>query len=83
MTDRVIKALCSTLGSHLVPRTDNPSREHEEVSHGNQATPDEQGEEAEELLENSLDADKNKDGEEDGHRGGNSDEECNVIFHSL
>lgn len=69
--------------SHLVPRTDDPSGEHEEVTHGNQAAPDEQGEEAEELLKDRLDADQDEDGEEDGQCSGHSDEEGYVVLHGL
>lgn len=55
-----------SLRSHLVPGTDDPSGEHEKVTHGNQAAPDEQGEDTEELLEDGFDADENENGEEDG-----------------
>lgn len=30
--------------SYLIPRTDYTARKHEEVTHGNQAGPDDQGE---------------------------------------
>lgn len=71
------------LWSHLVPRTDDPSKEHEEVTHGNQAAPDEQREEAEELLEDGLDTDEDEDGEEDDQCGGHGDEEGHVVLYVL
>lgn len=72
-----------SLKSHLVPRTDDPAVEHEEVTHGNQTAPDEQGKEAKKLFEDGLDAHKDEDGEENGQGRGHSDDEGHVVLHVL
>lgn len=72
-----------SLKSHLVPWTDDPTEEHEEVTHGNQTAPDQQGEEAEKLFEDRLDADEDEDGEKNGQSCGHSHDEGHVILHGL
>lgn len=57
--------VCSPVCPYLVPRADDSSKEHEEVSHGQQAGPDEEGEESQKLLKHSLDAHQHKHTEED------------------
>lgn len=50
---------------YLVPGTEDPSGEHEQVTHGDKTRPYQEGEEAEHTLENGLDADENEDGQEE------------------
>lgn len=65
---------------YLVPGTEDPSGEHEEVAHGDQTRPDEQGEEAEHPLKDRLDADQDEDGQEEEECGGDGDEERQVVL---
>lgn len=60
---------------HLVPRTEDPPGEHEEVTHGNQAGPYKEGEEPEHAVEDGLYADQDEDGEEEEEGGGHGDQE--------
>lgn len=65
---------------YLVPGAEDPSGEHEQVAHGDQTGPDEQGEEAEHSLEDRLDADQDEDGQEEEEGGGDRDEERQVVL---
>lgn len=69
--------------SYLIPRTDDPSRKHKKVSHGNQAGPNDQGENTQKLLEDWLDADEHKNGQEDSQRCGHSDHKGHVVLDVL
>ena len=69
--------------AHLIPGTDDPAEEHEEVTHDDQAGPDHQGEDTKELLEDGLHADQNEHGQEDGHRRGNRDDKGHVVLDVL
>lgn len=69
--------------TYLVPGTDDPSKEHEEVAHCHKAGPDYQGEKPQELLEDRLDADQDENRQEDGQGGGNGDEERHVVLDVL
>lgn len=69
--------------SYLIPGTDDSSKKHKKVTHGNQAGPDHQGENMEKLLEDGLDADQNKDSEENSQRSGDSDYKGDVILDIL
>ncbi len=72
-----------THSSYLIPGTDDSSKKHKEVTHSNQAGPDHQGENSEQLLEDGLDADQNKDSEENSQRSGDSDYKGDVILDIL
>ncbi len=72
-----------THSSYLIPGTDDSSKKHKEVTHGNQAGPDHQGENSEQLLEDGLDADQKKDSEENSQRSGDSDYKGDVILDIL
>ncbi|KAL0165483.1 hypothetical protein M9458_037327, partial [Cirrhinus mrigala] len=61
----------------------DPTEEHEEVTHGNQTAPDEQGEEAEKLFEDRLNAHEDEDGEENGQSCGHGHDEGHVLLHGL
>lgn len=65
---------------YLVPGAEDPSGEHEQVTHGDQTGPDEQGEEAEHPLEDRLDADEDEDGQEEEEGGGDRDQERQVVL---
>lgn len=65
---------------YLVPGAEYPSGEHEEVAHGDQTGPDEQGEEAEHPLKDRLDADEDEDGQEEEEGGGDCDQERQVVL---
>lgn len=69
--------------SYLIPRTDDPARKHKQVTHGNQACPDDQGENPKKLLENGLNADEYKNRQEDSQRCGHSDHKCHVVLNVL
>ena len=66
--------------TYLVPGTQYPSGEHEEVTHGNQTRPDEEGEETQHPLEDRLDAYQDEDGEEEEECGGDCDQEHQVVL---
>lgn len=68
---------------YLVPGAEDPSGEHEQVAHGDQTGPDEQGEEAQHPLEDWLDADQDEDGQEEEEGGGDRDEERQVVLNVL
>ncbi len=72
-----------THSSYLIPGTDDSSKKHKEVTHGNQAGPDHPGENSEQLLEDGLDADQKKDCEENSQRSGDSDYKGDVILDIL
>lgn len=63
---------------YLIPGTNDATEKHEEVAHGDQAGPDDQGEEAQELLKNWLDANEDEDAEEDGQRRGDGNHKGDV-----
>ena len=69
--------------SDLIPGTDDPAEEHEEVTHDDQAGPDDQREDTQEPLEDGLHADQHEHGQEDGHRRGNRDDKGHVVFDVL
>lgn len=69
--------------SYLIPGADDASKKHEEVAHGDQAGPDDQGEDAQELFEDRFNADQDKDAEEDGKRSGNGDHKGDVSLDIL
>lgn len=69
--------------SYLIPRTDDPSRKHKKVTHGNQAGPDDKGEDTEELLKDRLDTDEYKHSQEDGQRRRYGDDKGHVVLHVL
>lgn len=68
---------------YLIPGTNDATEKHEEVAHGDQAGPDHQGEEAQQLLKHWLDANQDKDAEEDGQRRGNGNHEGDVSLDVL
>lgn len=59
--------------SYLIPRADYSSKKHKQVTHGNKAAPDHQGEETQELLKYRLDADQDEDSQENSQRRGDRD----------
>lgn len=63
----------TTAAPYLVPGRDGAPEAHEQVRHGDQAQPDDHGEEAEQLPEHGLDAHEDEDREEDGQGGGDRD----------
>lgn len=65
---------------YLVPGAEYSSWEHEQVTHGDQASPYKQREEAEQPLEHRLNADKDEDGQEEEERSGNRDQERQVVL---
>lgn len=69
--------------SHLIPRTDDPARKHKKVTHGNQAGPDDQGENTQKLLEDGLNADEYKHSQEDSQRCGHSDYKGHMVLNVL
>lgn len=69
--------------SYLIPRTDDPSRKHKKVTHGNQAGPDDEGEDTEELLKDRLDTDEHKHSQEDGQCRRHGDDKGHVVLHVL
>jgi len=82
MNENNLRVLITQL-SYLIPGTDDSSKKHKEVTHGNQAGPDHQGKYMEQLLEDGLDADQNKDSEENSQRSGDSDNKGDVILDTL
>lgn len=68
---------------YLVPGAEYPSREHEQVTHGDQTGPYQEREEAEHPLEDRLDADEYEDGQEEEEGGGNRDQERQVVLYVL
>lgn len=82
MTENNLRGLI-THSSYLIPGTDDSSKKHKEVTHGNQAGPDHQGENTEQFLEDGLDADQNKDSEENSQCSGDSDYKGDVILDIL
>lgn len=68
---------------YLVPGPKDAPEEHEEVTHGNQACPDGQGEDVQKLLEDGLDADQHEHAEEEGQSGGDGDDKGDVLLHVL
>lgn len=69
--------------SYLVPWTDDPARKHKKVTHGNQAGPDDQGENTQKLLEDRLNADKYKNSKKDSQRRGHSDYKGHMVLNVL
>lgn len=65
---------------YLVPGAENPSGEHEQVTHGDQTGPYKEREEPEHPLEDRLDADQDEDGQEEEEGSGNRDQEGQVVF---
>ena len=65
---------------YLVPWTEYPSWEHEQVTHGDQTGPYKEREEAEHPLEDGLNADKYEDGQEQEKSGGHRDQEGQVVL---
>lgn len=68
---------------YLIPGTNDTAEKHEKVSHGDQAGPNDHGEETEELLKDWLDADQDEDAEEDGQRRGNGDHKGDMSLNVL
>lgn len=68
---------------YLIPGTYDAAEKHEEVAHGDQAGPDHQGEEAQELLKDWLNADEDEDAEEDGQRRGDGNHKGDVSLDIL
>lgn len=69
--------------SYLIPGTNDAAKKHEEVAHGDQAGPDHQGKEAQELLKDWLYADEHKDAEEDDQCRGDGDHKGDVSLDVL
>lgn len=69
--------------SYLIPGTNDAAEKHEEVSHSDEAGPDDQSEETQELFKDRLNADQNKDAEEDGQRRRDSDHKGDVSLDVL
>lgn len=68
---------------YLVPWTEYPSWEHEQVTHGDQTGPYKKGEEAEHPLEDRFYADEDEDGKEEEKSSRHRDEECQVVLRFL
>lgn len=69
--------------SYLIPRTDDPAGKHKKVTHGNQAGPNDQRENAQKFLEDGLNADEHKHSQEDGQCRGNGDYKGHMVLNVL